>query len=143
MIRRLTNAGVDFAAGVKKAKLQWSSKSTVIGNDMEGAQEVALKLQARNITVKERSQAPDLGIDRGRGIAHSKEKHAQRVAHADRQVGKAPRMARSGRRARGGARAVVHRWALPRAAYACKVSGWHPAASRSGGGGSHPAWHRG
>ncbi|CAK0856487.1 unnamed protein product, partial [Prorocentrum cordatum] len=126
VIKQLTGAGVEFAAGVKKSKLTLSTKSALIGNDMDVVKEVALKLRARMITVKVRSQAPDLGIDRGHSIAGGKGKHARRVAHADRQVARTLKMARSGRRARGGARAVVQRGSLPRAAYSCKVFGMAP-----------------
>ncbi|CAK0808313.1 unnamed protein product [Prorocentrum cordatum] len=126
VIKQLTGAGVEFAAGVKKSKLTLPTKSALIGNDMDVVKEVALKLRARMVTVKVRSQAPDLGIDRGHSTAGGKGKHARRVAHADRQVARTLKMARSGRRARGGARAVVQRGSLPRAAYSCKVFGMAP-----------------
>ncbi|CAK0818201.1 unnamed protein product [Prorocentrum cordatum] len=64
-----------------------STKSALIGGDMDVAREVALKLHSRNITVRVESQAPDLGIDRGRSIAGDKGKHDKRTAQADRQVG--------------------------------------------------------
>ena len=47
VIKQLSNAGVDFAAGAKRAKLAMSTKPTAIGNDMEVVKEVALKLQHR------------------------------------------------------------------------------------------------
>ncbi|CAK0885715.1 unnamed protein product, partial [Prorocentrum cordatum] len=56
VVRQLANAGVDFAAGVKKARLTMSTKSALIGNDMDVAKEVALKLHSRNITAKVKSQ---------------------------------------------------------------------------------------
>ncbi|CAK0909797.1 unnamed protein product, partial [Prorocentrum cordatum] len=87
VVRQLSNAGVEFAAGAKKARLTSSTESALIGNDMGVVNEVALKLHSRNITVNVRSQAPDPGIDRGRGgVAGGKGKRAERAAHADRQV---------------------------------------------------------
>ncbi|CAK0891739.1 unnamed protein product, partial [Prorocentrum cordatum] len=126
VIKQLTGAGVGFAAGPRKARLTLSSKPTLIGNDMDVVKEVAPRLRSRNIAVKVKGQAPDLGIDRGHSIGGGKGKHTKRAAHANRQVAKPLNMARSGGRARGGARQVVQRGALPRAAYACKVFGMAP-----------------
>ncbi|CAK0821719.1 unnamed protein product, partial [Prorocentrum cordatum] len=86
VVRQLASAGVDFAAGVKRARLTLPTKSALIGNDMDVVKKVALKLHSRSITVKVKSQAPDLGIDRGHSIAGGKGRHAKRTAHADRQV---------------------------------------------------------
>ncbi|CAK0907611.1 unnamed protein product [Prorocentrum cordatum] len=92
VIKQPTGAGVDFAAGARRARLTLSSKSTLIGNDMDVVKEVALRLRSRNIAVKVKGQAPDLGTDRGRSIGGGKGKRAKRAAHADRQVAKALKM---------------------------------------------------
>ncbi|CAK0808026.1 unnamed protein product [Prorocentrum cordatum] len=58
VVRQLSNAGVDFAAGVKKARLTLSTRSALIGGDMDVAKEVALRLHSRNIAVKVFGVAP-------------------------------------------------------------------------------------
>ncbi|CAK0878051.1 unnamed protein product, partial [Prorocentrum cordatum] len=82
--RQLSSAGAGFASGAKRAKPTLSTKSALTGNDSDVGNEVARRLQSRNIAAKVKHQAPDLGIDRVRSIAGGEGARAKRAAHADR-----------------------------------------------------------
>ncbi|CAK0906151.1 unnamed protein product, partial [Prorocentrum cordatum] len=114
VIKPLTGAWACFAPGGKMAQLVLPTASAVIGDDEAAVQEIALELRSRDIAVKFKGRAADLGIDRS-SVGGWKGKRAVLVARASRQVERAAGVLWGGR-GRGGEESRA-----PRGAMACAL----------------------
>ena len=125
VVRALTDAGASFAAGVTSLDLVIADKSRIIGSELSMSEEIACNLVAAGYPVKAAPSAPDLGVDRGSGIARSKPVSNERFAASLRRTRKGTRLVKAAKRPAVGKKLFVT-GVIPQGAYHAKIFGMAP-----------------
>eukprot|EP00959_Pyramimonas_sp_CCMP1952_P253445 5295477-Pyramimonas_sp.AAC.1 len=93
LVDTLFKAGQQLVKGLQTVSLATADKSCVISSGPQTASELAQRFAAASVSIQVKSNAPDLGLDRGR-IAKRRPKQAARRVAASFKIRRLSRFAK-------------------------------------------------